>query len=220
MKFLTILTWISAFLLSLFTLVPAPVVKPYSENSELSSNVEPRESRARVRRSGSARRRRREARPRIIVLNNAALRQPTTKTPTSFNISTPTLGLFTQFDGFPLNRLLILNRLKGFTVQSKGDQGLESNLLTPLLPPPEYKQAGEIAHRENIYDFMVDLANRYVDLLKEEGEIKQIHVVPIAKVPNESNLDTSRPIILFGVLGKRKGSDNLIGMAGLIVKVK
>ncbi|KAI1702342.1 hypothetical protein DdX_15524 [Ditylenchus destructor] len=131
-------------------------------------------------------------------------------------------GFRPQLDVFPFYKLLVLDRLNGFVVRSKGDQGLESNLLTPLLPPPKYEQAGEIGDQDNIYDLMGDLANRYVDLLEEEGEIKEIHVVPIAEV--EDGLDHGhqlRPVILFGVLGKQRGSaNNLVGMAGLIARIK
>ncbi|KAI1702871.1 hypothetical protein Ddc_16804 [Ditylenchus destructor] len=121
----------------------------------------------------------------------------------------------------PLNKLLILDGIEGFVVRNQKDQGLELNLLAPLLPPPKYEQAGEVRDPENIYDFMAELANRYVDLLKKEGEDKEIHVVPIAKVKVVPSLAKSRPIILFGVLGKRKGSENnLTGIAGLVAQIK
>ncbi|KAI1702869.1 hypothetical protein Ddc_16802 [Ditylenchus destructor] len=113
----------------------------------------------------------------------------------------------------PPTNLLILDRVKGIVFRSQSDQDLESNLLTPLLPPPKYEQAGEIAV-ENIYRFIGKLANRYVDLLKEEGEDKEIHVVPVAKVKNES-------IIFFGVLGKDTGTaNNPTGISALIAQLK
>ncbi|KAI1702340.1 hypothetical protein DdX_15522 [Ditylenchus destructor] len=115
---------------------------------------------------------------------------------------------------FSRNQLLILDHLKGYVVHNKHSQDLESNLLAPLLPPPEYEQAGEIDDPSKIYNFMGELADRYVELLKEEGEDKVIHVVPIAKVKDES-------IIFFGVLGKRKGTaNNLTGIAGLVARIK
>ncbi|KAI1702347.1 hypothetical protein DdX_15529 [Ditylenchus destructor] len=77
-------------------------------------------------------------------------------------------------------------------------------------------------NNENIFDFMgFRLANRYDELLKEEGEDKEIHVVPIAKVKDEFNDLKSGQIILMGVLGKRKDSENnLTGIAGIIAHIE
>ncbi|KAI1702341.1 hypothetical protein DdX_15523 [Ditylenchus destructor] len=129
---------------------------------------------------------------------------------------------------FPYNNLHILHALDGVVVLSTEQRRTEfrrigriPNLLAPLLPSPEYEQAGEIDDPSKIYNFMGELAERYVELLKEEGENKEIHVVPIAMVKDVPYKYKSRSIIFFGVLGKRSGStNNLTGIAGLVAKIK
>ncbi|KAI1702876.1 hypothetical protein Ddc_16809 [Ditylenchus destructor] len=145
-------------------------------------------------------------------------------------------GLIREFDKFPIDEsfISILNTLDGVVARDTENSAREPNLLTPLLRPPKYDQAGayyeESAKTRDIYDFMGELANRYV-----EGEAggslytnftNIIHVVPIGMVvgklderPRENKgLYTT---IFLGVLGKRNGSsNNLTGIAGIAIGIE
>ncbi|KAI1702870.1 hypothetical protein Ddc_16803 [Ditylenchus destructor] len=139
-------------------------------------------------------------------------------------------GLSTYIPADVSFKMLILNEVKGYVLYKDGNDPLlelKPNILAPLLPPPRYEQAGQ-HHQANIkimtdiYDVMFNLARRYQDLLKEQGEDKEIHVVPIAQVEDEGNEDLHKPLeVYLGVLGKRSGSsNNLTGIAGIIVQIK
>ncbi|KAI1702875.1 hypothetical protein Ddc_16808 [Ditylenchus destructor] len=152
-----------------------------------------------------------------------------------YNAKSPIDGLVATVDNiledlyqegsFPGNYdevLLVLDRTFGVVLYDKGYMDSEPNLLAPFLFPPKYTQAGYTNIPETIDKFMVELAERYFDLFKEDGEEKEIHVVPIAKVKDELNDFKSGPVIVFGVLGRKKSAcaDRLLGIAGITAHIE
>ncbi|KAI1711762.1 hypothetical protein Ddc_12775 [Ditylenchus destructor] len=102
------------------------------------------------------------------------------------------------------------------------------NSLAVLLPHPPYESASELSFRETVAlkAFMKTLAQRYVTLLRDQGEDKEVRVVPIGKVkaydekryPHYYETRDEPYSALLGVLGRRQGTDQFYGIAGLLVR--
>ncbi|KAI1711763.1 hypothetical protein Ddc_12776 [Ditylenchus destructor] len=103
-----------------------------------------------------------------------------------------------------------------------------TNSLAVLLPHPPYESASELSLREllPLESFTRKLARRYLKLLRDQGEDKQVRVVPIGKVkafdeerhPKYYETRDEPYSVVLGVLARRQGTKQFYGIAGLLVR--
>ncbi|KAI1717618.1 hypothetical protein Ddc_09775 [Ditylenchus destructor] len=106
---------------------------------------------------------------------------------------------------YPLSLFHIFDSVYSIAAHDSEATRVAENPLANLLPPPsgEYLSPRKLRH---LYPFMQKLALSYVQILKQDfQEEKEIHVIPIGW---REELEGGSLKVLFGVLGKRKGSRN------------